>query len=54
MGKLYCIRRMDVLNGLAVGAEDVHANDGFVEVRIGGLHEFIVSVLLKRASSGQV
>jgi hypothetical protein len=37
---------MDVLDGLAVVAEDVDANDGLVELRVSGLNELVVDVLL--------
>ena len=40
------VLRLDVLDGLAVVAEDVHAHDRLAERRVGGLHQVVVDVLL--------
>ncbi len=46
LAELERVRRMNVLNGLAMVAEDVDANDGLVELGIGRLHQLVVDVLL--------
>src|SRR6266480_4789709 len=39
------ILRLDVLNCLSMGAVDIHADDGFVEVWVGRLNDGVVDVV---------